>query len=166
MNHLNTISWLFATKTLFSVILLSLLVSMPIQGQNRSVTARYTSEAISIDGEMDEPAWETAGVADDYWQYFPSDTSRATYPTEVRILYDDDYFYIAIRAETPGNNFVVETLRRDFSGATNDNVTVVFDPYNDRTNAYVFGVTPYGVQRDILASGGGIFRCNNRLYLC
>ena len=135
----------------------SLLLTSPLfaQDEPRSVNATYISEDITVDGVMDETVWETADPTGNFWQFFPLDTVRATYSTEIRILYNDLTLYVGVRAEVPDDEYVVSTLRRDFSGISNDNVTLMFDTYSDATNAYLFGVTPYGVQRDVLISGGG-----------
>ena len=134
-----------------------LFYSLSVYGQDmqRSMTATYITESIIIDGMMDEPAWQRAEPSENFWQFFPSDSRMAEYPTEVRFLFDDNYLYIGIRAEVPGDDYLVNTLRRDFGGANNDNITFMFDTYGDGSNAYLFGVTPYGVQRDVLISGGG-----------
>ncbi len=137
-------------------ILLFVLFSFQLlaQDETRSLYVRHTTEPIAIDGIMDEPAWETADVADNFWQYFPTDSARAKLPTKVWILYDDHTIYAAVYAEIAGK-VVVSNLRRDFGGTNNDNVSLMFDTYSDGSNAFLFGVTPYGVQRDVLVSGGG-----------
>jgi len=133
-----------------------LFLSFPLlaQEETRTLTVRHIEDEINIDGILDEAVWETAGVADDFWQFFPTDSVRAKLPKEVKMLYDDHTIYVGITAETTGE-VVVANLRRDFGGATNDNVSLMFDTYSDGSNAFLFGVTPYGVQRDVLVSGGG-----------
>ena len=125
------------------------------QDESRIINASYFSGDITVDGAMDEAVWDTAEPTGNFWQFFPSDTVRAAYPTEMRMLYNDHTLYVGVRADAPGGDYVVSTLRRDFSGTSNDNVTLMFDTYSDGSNAYLFGVTPYGVQRDVLISGGG-----------
>ena len=131
--------------------------ALPLYGQEapRQIHVPYTTEDITIDGVLDEAAWETADRATNFWQFFPTDTVRAVYSTEMRMLYDDEALYVGVRAEVPDDEYVVSTLRRDFSGTTSDNVTLMFDTYRDGTNAYLFGVNPHGVQREALISGGG-----------
>lgn len=140
-----------------TLLLFFLLQAGPLFAQDvpRAVRATYFSGDITVDGVMDEAAWETAEPTGDFWQFFPADSVRAGSPTEFRLLYNDHTLYVGVRAEAPADDYVVSTLRRDFSGASNDNVTLMFDTYSDGSNAYLFGVTPYGVQRDVLISGGG-----------
>ncbi len=133
------------------------------QTETRSLNVHYINEQIEIDGIMDEPVWETADVADNFWQFFPADSVRAKLPTEVRILYDDHAIYVGIYAVIAGE-VVVANLRRDFTGTANDNIALMFDTYSDGTNAFVFSVTPYGVQRDVQVSGGGASRSGFNVY--
>ena len=142
-------------KNVFLLILLIFSFSLFGQENLNAVTARFITDPIKIDGYLDEAAWESAGTTGNFWQYFPADSINAKYATQVRILYDDRTIYIGIRADAPHDKFVVSGLRRDFAGTSSDNVTVMLDTYNDGANAFLFGVTPYGVQREALVSGGG-----------
>ena len=117
---------------------------------------KKASSPINIDGVMDEPAWEEADMASRFNQVFPYDTSEAIAPTEVRMTYDDDFVYVvAVMHNLGPRDYVVQSLRRDYRGPAYDGFTVVLDTYKDKTNAFVFGVNPHGVQREGLVSNGG-----------
>ena len=49
---------------------------------------------IKIDGIIDEPAWEEADVASDFYMVLPMDTSKAKVTTEVRMAYDEHNLYL------------------------------------------------------------------------
>jgi len=119
------------------------------------VIAKFTTDPIQIDGILDEKVWANADSISDFYQYFPTDAQKANNQTIVKILYDANYLYLGAIAKSKGNNFVVSSLKRDFGGTSNDNISFLFDTFNDGANAFVFGVTPYGVQREGLVSGGG-----------
>ncbi|GAB1444512.1 MAG: carbohydrate binding family 9 domain-containing protein [Cyclobacteriaceae bacterium] len=115
-------------------------------------------EDIVIDGNLDECIWNDAEVADNFMQFFPSDTSYAQLKTEIRMAYDDNNIYIAAKMynNSPGKGkYVTPSLRRDFKGDANDGISILFDTFKDRTNAFIFGVNPFGVQREGLISNGG-----------
>ena len=120
-----------------------------------SITAKFIESSIVLDGHLNEDFWKDAEVAADFWQFFPTDTTKTAYPTEVKIAYDDNHLYIGINAAAENGNYVVTSLKRDFPGTSNDNISLLFDTFNDGTTAYFFGVTPYGVQREGLVSEGG-----------
>lgn len=112
---------------------------------------------IQIDGELDEEVWSSQDWASNFYQFFPSDTSLASAQSKVKIVYDDKFLYIAaiMYNKGPRNKYVSTSLRRDFRGEQNDGISFVFDTFNDNTNAFQFGVNPYGVQRESLIANGG-----------
>jgi hypothetical protein len=120
---------------------------------------RKATSKITVDGFMDDPDWKTADVAKDFRQYFPFDSSAAKVPTEVRMTYDDHFIYVfAIMRNHEPRKYVTPSLRRDFRGEANDSFVLVLDTYQDNTNAFQFGVNPFGVQREGLVSNGGTDR--------
>ncbi len=139
------------------LIIFLLIVFLPKWGYTQDLTITETSGPIVIDGLMDEEAWEKADLATDFMQYFPYDSSLAVSQTEVRVLYDENNLYVIAKMYNQGKReYVVPSLRRDYRGAAYDGFTVILDTYRDKTNAFLFGVNPEGVQREGLISNGGI----------
>src|SRR5215213_6871033 len=60
-----------------------------------------SSERITLDGNLDEPAWARAQVYDRFWEVFPSDNIEARVRTELRVAYDGTALYAAIHAYDP-----------------------------------------------------------------
>jgi hypothetical protein len=123
----------------------------------KHVSISETDLAITIDGILDEPIWQTVEVADDFQQSFPTDTLAALAKTEIRFTYDKKYLYISAICYNSGADasYVTPSLRRDFRGAGNDMFVIHFDTFDDKTNAFQFGINPYGVRREGLVSNGG-----------
>ena len=140
-----------------NLIFLFLFVGSVFQAQvnKKSVYVKYTQDDITIDATLDENAWSLAEPAKDFYNYFPSDTTLAKAQTEIRFLFDDENLYVGIKVYAAGNDYIVPSLRRDFRASGNDNITLLFDTFNDATNAFVFGSNPMGVKREILLAGGG-----------
>lgn len=137
------------------LLLVLFFVTILAWSQNKELHVKYIQEAIALDGKLNEPAWEEAAPATEFWQHFPTDSLQGTYQTEIRMLYDDRYLYIGIKIYAPGKEYVVPSLKRDFRARGNDNISLLFDTFNDGNNAFFFGTNPYGVQREALISGGG-----------
>lgn len=125
------------------------------QAEQKSFTVKYISDNIVADGELNEPIWEIAESVNNYWQYFPLDSIQAKQQSEIKILYDDKNLYIGMKAASVGNNYALQSLKRDFRGSGSDSFSLVFDTFNDGTNAFMFGINPYGVRREALISNGG-----------
>ena len=138
----------------FFILFLSLL-STTGYSQTKSIKAKYIDTDVLIDGNLNEPEWNLANESGNFYQFFPTDSLPANQPTNFKILYSDDYIYFGVTAYARNNDFVVSSLKRDFGGTSNDNISIILDTFNDESNGYFFGVTPYGVKRDGLISEGG-----------
>jgi hypothetical protein len=138
-------------------LILCLLAGSVALGQS-GIMIRRSSAPIILDGVLDDTDWQTTDVASDFRQYFPYDSSLANAQTEIRLAYDDQFIYVGAKMYNLGSGprtYVTPSLRRDYRGEANDGVSVVFDTFKDKTNAFVFGVNPFGVQREGLIANGG-----------
>ncbi|MCR9290445.1 MAG: carbohydrate binding family 9 domain-containing protein [Bacteroidetes bacterium] len=116
---------------------------------------KKTTETIKLDGALDEASWFVGIPAKDFVQYFPTDSTQAENQTEIYMTYDEDHLYVGVKSYTTGNDFVIPSLKRDYGFGGNDNLSILFDTYNDKTNAFLFGLNPLGVRREALISNGG-----------
>ncbi len=124
--------------------------------QTKEVPVKLITSDITIDGILDEASWQETTAASNFWQYFPTDTIQATNQTEIKFLYDDRKLYVGIKIYAPDDDYIVPSLRRDFRAGGSDNITLMFDTFNDGQNAFLFGSNPEGIRREALVSGGGI----------
>ncbi|MEL7001483.1 MAG: DUF5916 domain-containing protein [Bacteroidota bacterium] len=110
---------------------------------------------IVIDGSPDEEDWSLAQKAGDFKQVFPEDSVPAIDQTEIMITFDDKNLYVAGRCyESSDKDHIVSSLRRDFDWPRNENFSIYIDPFNDFTNGFTFGITPFGVQREGVITNG------------
>lgn len=120
-----------------------------------SVDVHFISEPINIDGVLDDAVWQSLPAHKGMHQNFPDDNLRADYDTEITLAYDDNNLYVALTCYAAGGEFITTSLKRDYDFFGNDNVTVLFDTYSDRTNALVFGMNAYGVRREATVVNAG-----------
>ena len=114
-----------------------------------AIHIKKTSQKIDVDGELNEIDWQNAEIASDFFMNLPADTSYAKSRTEVKIMYSNSAIYVgAICYDSIPGDYVIQSLKRDFSYPVSDAFTVVLDPFNDKTNGFSFGVNPFGVQRE------------------
>ena len=121
------------------------------------VTAVRTEAPIVIDGNLDEPEWDQAGVVDRFVQQEPQSGEPSSERTELRLLYDAENLYLGVYCfDSSGPaGVVVSNLSRDFPPRENDQFTFVFDPFMDKRNAYTFSINPGGAKRDGQVFGDG-----------
>ncbi|WP_240163464.1 DUF5916 domain-containing protein [Spirosoma taeanense] len=116
-----------------------------------------TTSPVVLDGAVDEPAWQAAEVATDFWMVLPMDTSRAQVRTDVRMTYDDQNIYMSAVCYhgSVSGPYIVESLRRDWNFGRNDNFIMFMDTFDDQTNGFTFGTNAAGAQWDGLLYEGG-----------
>lgn len=142
-------------KLIYLIFLLSICFSSRqvfAQGGNqpKQLNSVKIEKDLTIDGSLNEPEWQQAPVATGFWQNFPADTSLATGRTEVKVLYNDKYLYIAAHVYNTKHvkQYVTSSLKRDFLFPVNDAFGVILDPFGDHIYGYGFYVSAYGVQRE------------------
>jgi hypothetical protein len=149
-------------KSLITIFLY--LTCFSLSAQQEEIAYKYPAHIadkidipIILDGVLDESIWEEGNWATDFYQFFPSDTSLANAQSKVKIVFDDKFLYIAAVMYNlgPREKYISTSLRRDYRGEQNDGISFVFDTFNDNTNAFQFGINPYGVQRESLIANGG-----------
>ncbi|MEM9363114.1 MAG: DUF5916 domain-containing protein [Bacteroidota bacterium] len=125
------------------------------QNSSKKFIVKFINQPIQIDGILDESIWETAESAHDFQQYFPTDSILAEQQTDIKMLYSSTTLYIGITLKAEGDDYIIPSLERDYRAGGNDNISLLFDTFNDGTNAFLFGMNPYGVRREALISNGG-----------
>ena len=105
---------------------------------------------ITLDGKLDEEDWKQASVSGDFFMLEPRQGGQVEFPTQVRILFDENNLYIgAFCADSLGKKGIrVQDLRRDFRFGENDIFLVQLDPQQLKRFAVSFQSTPLGNQRD------------------
>ena len=111
---------------------------------------------IIVDGKLDDAAWTSATPATGFTQSYPNPGAAPLDPTEVRILYDDQALYVAVRMrDSRPDSIAAQLARRDASGIYSDWVHLIIDSYRDRRTAFRFTVNPKGVKKDVYTSDDG-----------
>ena len=135
--------------------MLPLLVVMvaPLQGTQDPPPHAVTpprilpSAEVVIDGRLTEPVWDEAAVLRAFYQYLPTDDRPAVDSTAVYVFYAETAIYFGIRAYQDSSSVSVTLADRDkITG--DDYVEILLDTFNDRRQAFLFGVNPLGVQAD------------------
>ncbi len=118
------------------------------------VTQRINGEAPSIDGRLDDAAWEQVPWSTEYHQWQPESIDSITQRTLFKILYDNRYLYMAWRCydTEPGKIEARLGRRDDFPG---DWVEVNFDSFNDKRTGFSFTTSASGVKNDEFISKDG-----------
>jgi hypothetical protein len=122
----------------------------------RSAVVTRTSEAITVDGVLDEPAWLSAPRIGDLVQRQPVPGARPSEDTQVVLLYDEDNLYVGVMAFDSEPRRVIGTqMARDGSLASDDRIEILLDTFRDQRSAFYFATNPAGALVDGLTFANG-----------
>jgi hypothetical protein len=117
----------------------------------RSAECRWATDAIKIDGALDEAAWKKAEVLKDfavYWQNRPAKTA-----TTARLLWDDNYLYFA--AEMEDSDLYADITQRNGMTWLNDVFELFFKPSEKKLAYYEFQVNAANTQLELFFPSRG-----------
>jgi Domain of unknown function (DUF5916)/Carbohydrate family 9 binding domain-like len=107
----------------------------------------FFSVAPTVDGKLDDAAWQTAVILKNFYQIQPGDNIAPSKPAMVLLGYNTKHLYIAFRAfDEPGK--VRATVAKRDQIWDDDYVGMFLDTFNDRRRAYALFFNPLGVQAD------------------
>ncbi|MBI2407525.1 MAG: carbohydrate binding family 9 domain-containing protein [Gemmatimonadetes bacterium] len=118
--------------------------------------ASRAERAVVVDGRDDDAAWRDAQIIDSFRQFDPVENGDPRgFRTEAKVVYDDRYLYVFVRAFDPRPDSLLALLSRRDVRTQSDWLHLMIDSYHDRRTGYRFTVNPAGVQRDVYMSNDG-----------
>jgi hypothetical protein len=106
---------------------------------------REAGQAIAVDGRLDEPAWQRAGTINRFYVFSP-ENPPAVSPTEVRLLWDREYLYLAYQCEDV--DIWSFSDKQDDSLWNGDVGEFFIKPDRDNKRYYEFVIAPNGTLYD------------------
>jgi hypothetical protein len=107
---------------------------------------------INLDGHLDDEAYRTVDPRGGFLMQEPQDGLPATEPTDIWVFFDDVNLYVSARCWDSHPELAianVNELRRDANTINaGENISVVFDTFQDRRNGFFFATNPLGAMRD------------------
>ena len=141
------------TLFVFTVLVCTVMTGQTPE-QKKSYKATFTSVAPLIDGSLDDESWKAGEWGGGFIQFEPDNGAEATQKTEFKVLFDNNYIYVAIKAyDTAPDSISRRISRRD--NADGDLVGISFDSYHDQRTGFVFIVNAAGVKLDMIWASDG-----------
>ena len=129
----------------------------------RAYTTVRTENRPKIDGMLDDICWQNEGTwAGDFVQQQPNQAKAPSEKTEVKILYDNDNLYIALKCydNEPNGNGIRALLGRRDDFTNGDIAGVALDTYHDKQTAFEFNLTAAGQKVDLMHLGAYLWDTN------
>ncbi|MDI6846020.1 MAG: DUF5916 domain-containing protein [Candidatus Saccharicenans sp.] len=116
-----------------------------------AIARRVNPQPPSIDGKLDDHAWQSGEWYSDFVQFHPYEGQAPTEQTAFKILYDQSHLYIGIRCYDSQPQTIERRLsRRDTTSG--DYVLIFLDSLYDRRTSFCFAVNAAGVKADQILS--------------
>jgi len=129
-------------------------VVLPLEKKNPITLPKFDKPPV-IDGNLNDPIWQSAIVLKDFYQIDPGDNIAPSKPTEVLLGYDPKFLYIAFRAFDEPDKVRSTVAKRD-NIFSDDYVGFYLDTFNDQRRAFGIFFNPLGIQGDgVLTEGRG-----------
>ncbi|MCP5050318.1 MAG: carbohydrate binding family 9 domain-containing protein [bacterium] len=110
-----------------------------------------------IDGELDEPIWQTAAQFTGFKSFSPNYGIDASAKSIIYVCTDRENFYFAARCFQEDTARIKATVTSRDKMYGDDWVSFNIDTFNNNQSGYGFYVNPFGIQGDgILGSDGGL----------
>ncbi len=110
---------------------------------------------ITIDGRLDEAAWQQALVLDLPYETDPGENIPALVKTTVRVFYDKGSIYFGLECFDPDPSQIRARYAERDQFDADDLININLDTFNDERRNYFLGCNALGVQRDGLETVGG-----------
>jgi hypothetical protein len=112
---------------------------------------------VVLDGRLDEPAWQQVALITEFTRWVPSVGGAPPGRTELRVFYDKRRIYFGFIVEDPEPDKLRAHVSPREEVNSDDQVSVLLDPFLDRKSAYAFWINALGVQQDFRDSVTGDF---------
>ena len=118
-------------------------------------TVRLQSATPVIDGKLEDDCWSKDGTwSQVFLQNTPIERGQPTYPTRIKILYDDKNIYFALRAWDPEPEKINRFVGNRDDNSIGDLISVAFDTYHDFRAAPEFNINAGGNKTDLIVTDG------------
>ena len=140
-----------------NVFLILFISTLSAQNSPRpSFQAGKLTQAIVVDGLLDEEDWKNAPVLEDFKTVVPEEQGTPSYSTRVRVLAGARKLVIGIQCSDPEPDNIVRFSKiRDADISEEDHVKVVLDPFLDGQSGYILAVNSLAARYDALVSNRG-----------
>lgn len=139
----------------FTIVLTNCFLSEIAFGQsNESVSAisikriKENATPPKIDGLFETDEWKDAVTTSLKFQYEPQENATASEKTEVYLLFDKEFLYLAFRAFDSEPSLIRAPVSKRDNIGQDDFVSIWLDTFDDRRRTYVFRFNPLGIQED------------------
>jgi len=138
------------------IVIIMTIIGCVLVAQEKKVNhAERVNNPPKIDGSLNDDCWKGVIPAKDFLQIEPYNGKPASWPSEVKLVYDDKAIYLgAMLYDNYPDSIMKQYTPRDEINVS-DYFGIYLDPFNTGLSAFGFFVTPVNVQVDMKAEENG-----------
>jgi hypothetical protein len=143
-----------STGVTAGVLLLCLTASSVAQEttlEEKRFRANRIAESPTIDGRIGAAEWAGAAKISDLHEVEPVEFTSPSERTVWYIAFDDKALYVAAYAyDSEPDKIVARTLRQGADLDSDDSMSIIIDPFNNKRSGYSFTLNPNGVRAEAI----------------
>lgn len=117
--------------------------------ENRFFDVSATEYDISVDGLLDDPAWNDALEISMDYEADPGENIPAPVKTTCYLTYNKDALLVAFDAKDPDPSAIRASMADRDTPFRDDNCGIILDTFNDEIRGFEFMVSAAGIQMDL-----------------
>ncbi|NKB88521.1 MAG: carbohydrate-binding family 9-like protein [Acidobacteria bacterium] len=120
---------------------------VPPSLEPRHYVAQRTTQALTIDGHLDESDWHVASWTDSFIDIQGAGMPAPRHETRAKMLWDDGYFYVAVQLDEP--HLWATLTERDSVIFYDNDFEIFIDPDDDTHEYYELEINALGTEWDL-----------------
>lgn len=114
-------------------------------------------ERVTLDGVLDEAAWQRATPAGEFIMQDPVLGGKPTERTDIRVVFNKDHLYIGVvNYDSEPDKLLGNTRKRDEFLSADDRFMWTMDTFLNQQTGYFFEMNPSGLMADSLMGPGNV----------
>lgn len=140
-------------KKLILLILFTVSITSNLFAEKIANSVRINGESPKIDGRLDDEAWKSAIMFDDFKVKEPIEGANPSEKIECKIMYDDNALYFSAKMFRKDISKIRTSAFKRDNTFNAEKVMLILDPFLDKRTSFTFLLCASGSKSDYISTG-------------